>query len=212
MTFKPIVSGPFTVLPRLSSRHRGAGFSSTELSTGDPRRAGPCQPPAFTWLLGLGIMLGAMGLAAAPAEKSERPSSSVELATRANAGDPWAQLNLGAAYDNGLGGFPLDPVLAVAWYRRAAESGLAEAQFNLAHCLATGNGTPRNDAEALEWMLRAAGQGLASAQFLAGVMLLEGIGGRGDRAQALPWLERAAANGNTDARTLLERLRRETVE
>lgn len=166
----------------------------------------------MAWILGLGLLLGAIGHAADPAEAGGGPVSGAELMARANAGDPWAQLNLGAAYDNGLAGFPLDPLLAVAWYRRAAESGLAEAQFNLAHCLATGNGTARNDAEALDWMLRAAGQGLASAEFLAGVMLLEGIGGPVDRRQALPWLERAAANGNTDARALLERLRREPVD
>ena len=65
------------------------------------------------------------------------------------------------------------------------EAGLAEAQFNLAHCLATGNGTPRNDAEELTWMLSAAGQGLASAQYLAGVMLAEGVGGAPDRIWAV---------------------------
>ena len=50
----------------------------------------------------------------------------------AASGDPWAQLNLGAAYDHGLAGITRDPALAVLWYRRAAEAGLAEAQFNLA--------------------------------------------------------------------------------
>ena len=152
------------------------------------------------------LVLGATGRAAPP------PTDAAQLIARANAGDAWAQLNLGAAYDNGLAGLPPDPVRAVAWYRRAAESGLAEAQFNLAHCLVTGNGMQRNDPEALAWMLRAADQGLASAQFLAGVMLLEGVGTAPDRERALPWLERAATNGNTDARSLLERLHREPAE
>ena len=212
MNYRVIVSGSSAMMWSWAPRHRGGDFSSTELSTGKRRRAGRCRRWVVVRLLGLGLMLGAMAPVAAPAEDRDKPNSGAELAARANAGDPWAQLNLGAAYDQGMGGFPLDPVLAVAWYRRAAESGLAEAQFNLAHCLATGNGTARNDAEALDWMLRAAGQGLASAEFLAGVMLLEGIGGPVDRRQALPWLERAAANGNTDARALLERLRREPVD
>jgi TPR repeat protein len=133
------------------------------------------------------------------------PIDQASLVSRAEAGEPWAQLNLGAAYDHGIGGFPLDPVRAVAWYRAAAAAGLAEAQFNLAHCLATGNGVARSDPEALVWMLRAAEQGLASAQYLAGVMYLEGIGTAPDRARARDWLERAADGGNLDAAALLQR-------
>jgi hypothetical protein len=128
-----------------------------------------------------------------------RAAEARQLVAQAEAGDPWAQLNLGAAFDHGMGGFPLDPVRAVTWYRRAAETGLAQAQFNLAHCLATGNGVTRNDAEALEWMLRAAEQDLASAQYLAGVMLAEGMGASADRERAMTWLQRAADNGNLDA-------------
>jgi len=131
------------------------------------------------------------------------------LLAKAEAGDPWAQLNLGAAFDHGLAGFPLDPVRGVLWYRRAAEAGLAEAQFNLAHCLATGNGTARDDVAALRWMLRAAEQGLPSAQFLAGVMYAEGIGGAADRDQASAWLRRAADNGHLDAASLLQGLQRD---
>ncbi len=185
----------------------GGRFSSTELSTGIRGSSRWRATRSAGWALVL-LFAACMAHAAEPAT-AVGPE---QLIARANAGDAWSQLNLGAAYDHGLGGFPLDPVRAVAWYRRAAESGLAEAQFNLAHCLVTGNGTRRNDREALAWMLRAAEQGLASAQFLAGVMLLEGLGEAPDRARALPWLERAAANGNTDAQALLERVRRQAAD
>lgn len=164
---------------------------STKLSTGIRVLRG-------AWF---GLLLAATtGLAAVTA-------ADAGLAARAEAGDPWAQLNLGAAYDNGLAGYPLDPVRAVAWYRAAAEAGLAEAQFNLAHCLVTGNGVQRNDSEGLRWMLRAAQQGLASAQFLAGVMFAEGVGTTIDREQALVWLQRAADGGNLDAAALLAKMR-----
>jgi len=129
-----------------------------------------------------------------------------DLLASAQAGDPWAQLNLGAAFDRGMAGLPLDPVRAVVWYRRAAEAGLAEAQFNLAHSLATGSGVPRDDAEGLHWMQRAAAQDLPSAQYLTGVMYAEGLGTAPDIAQAIAWLERAASNGNDDAARLLLRL------
>ena len=126
---------------------------------------------------------------------------------RAESGDSWAQLNLGAAFDHGLAGLPHDPARAVLWYRRAAVAGLAEAQFNLAHCLATGSGTARNDIEAFSWMLKAAEQGLSSAQFLAGVMLAEGIGTLADPGRAQTWLQRAADGGNKDAPVLLRRMK-----
>ncbi len=154
-----------------------------------------------------GLVLLLCSLCASGPVAGAAPVSAADLIARAQAGSAWDQLNLGAAYDHGRAGFPLDPVRAVAWYRRAAEAGLAEAQFNLAHCLTTGNGTPRDDAEALAWMLKAAAQDLTSAQYLAGVMLLEGIGGAADRERAMDWLERAAVNGNSDAASLLRRLR-----
>jgi len=182
---------------------------STKLSTG------LCAHRRAFWPVVAGCLFGAFSFmfsatvavadppAAQHGDAATRPHG---LLARARAGDPWAQLNLGAAFDHGAGGFPLDPVQAVAWYRRAAEAGLAEAQFNLAHCLATGNGAPRDDAKALRWMLLAAEQDLASAQYLAGVMLAEGMGTTKDTRRAILWLERAVANGNADAALLLRHL------
>ena len=183
----------------------------TELSTGLQRRLPAVHRALSGLLLGAAIGLVAPVSAQVPGPPG-RPVEPKALAERAAAGDPWAQLNLGAAYDNGLTGYPLDPVLAVGWYRRAAEAGLAEAQFNLAHCLVTGNGTTRDDGQAFGWMLRAAEQGLASAQYLAGVMLIEGIGTDVDRGRASIWLRRAADNGNLDAASMLQRLQAESGE
>lgn len=144
--------------------------------------------------------------AGAPLPPAAAPVVRDDLLARAEAGDPWAQLNAGAAFDHGLAGLPPDPVRAVLWYRRAAEAGLAEAQFNLAHCLATGSGTARDDAAALHWMLRAAEQGLPDAQFLAGVMYAQGVGAGADPDRARAWLRRAADNGSLDAASLLQRM------
>jgi hypothetical protein len=47
---------------------------------------------------------------------------------RAKGGDADAQFNLGVMYDNGEG-VPEDDAEAVKWYRRAAEQGFAEAQY-----------------------------------------------------------------------------------
>jgi len=132
--------------------------------------------------------------------------SLAQLQAQAREGDPWAQLNLGAAYDHGLSGLAPDPVKAVHWYRQAAEQGLDKAQFNLAHCLATGHGVPQDYAEARLWMRRAAQQGMADAQFLMGVMLLAGLGGRSAVDEGRAWLQRAAMGGNADAIDYLKNL------
>ena len=140
-----------------------------------------------------------MGCAVLPLPAAPAGESLPLLREQAAAGDPWAQLNLGAAYDNGLQGLPADAVQAVRWYRAAAEQGLAEAQFNLAHCLATGHGTARDYVTARTWMRRAALQGVADAQFLLGVMLDQGMGGDKDADIARDWLQQAAGQGHAQA-------------
>lgn len=135
-----------------------------------------------------------------------REPAFAELQRAAEAGDAWAQLNLGAAYDHGLAGVPRDPSLALQWYRKAAEQGLAKAQFNLAHCLVVGCDGTVDARQARIWMRRAAEQDMADAQFLLGVMLAEGLGGDADRVQARHWLEKAAVRGQADASEYLSKI------
>ncbi|MBQ4479124.1 MAG: sel1 repeat family protein [Victivallales bacterium] len=53
---------------------------------------------------------------------------------------------------------------AVKWFRKAAGQGLAEAQYNLGVCYATGLGVEQDYAEAVKWFRKAAEQGNAGAQ------------------------------------------------
>lgn len=122
-----------------------------------------------------------------------------ELQRKAVAGDAWAQLNLGAAYDHGQLGLQPDPVIAVGWYRKAALQGVVEAEFNLAHCLATGHGVTQDYAKARHWMAKAASQGLADAQFLLAVMLDQGLGGDSDPVGVAHWLGLAQKQGHAEA-------------
>lgn len=128
------------------------------------------------------------------------------LMQKAEQGEAWAQLNLGAAYDNGMDGLPQNPQKALEWYRKSAEQGVAEAQFNLAHCLATGRGTEMDYQESYVWMQKAAQQQIPEAQFLLGVMYHEGLGIKANAMQAKMWLQRAAKQGYPDAIELLKRL------
>ena len=61
-------------------------------------------------------------------------------------------------------GVPQNYVQAARWYRKAAEQGLAAAQYNLGVMYAEGNGVPQDYAEAVKWNSRAAEQGAAIAQ------------------------------------------------
>jgi uncharacterized protein len=62
------------------------------------------------------------------------------------------------------------------WYRKAADQGNANAQFNLGKMYDDGDGVPQDHAEALKWYLKAADQGNASAQFNLGKMYDNGQG------------------------------------
>ena len=93
-----------------------------------------------------------------------------------------------AAYGKG------DYAAAVSWYRKAAEQGYADAQFNLGVMYAKGAGVPQDYAMALPWYRKAADQGVASAQLGLGLMYAAGGGGvPRDYTQAHMWLNLAAA-------------------
>ncbi|MGD2119923.1 MAG: tetratricopeptide repeat protein [Chromatiales bacterium] len=129
-----------------------------------------------------------------------------DLQARAQQGSPWAQLNLGAAYEHGMAGLSVDAKKAIYWYEKAAQQGLGKAQFNYAHCLATGFGTERDLVAARAWMQKAAENRIADAQFLLAVMLAEGHGGPADLANARRWLSQAVAQGHRDAHDYLQAL------
>lgn len=122
------------------------------------------------------------------------------LRSQAAAGDVTAQLNLGAAYDHGLG-VERNIEQALRWYQKAAEQGLAEAQFNLAHLLVEAEINPT---AAAEWMAKAATQGMLDAQFLMGVIFAEGLGVEQNLQQAEKWLDKAIDQGHAEAQNYRE--------
>ena len=61
-------------------------------------------------------------------------------------------------------GVAKDKAEAVTWYRHAAYSRHAEAQYNLARCYATGDGVAKDEEDAVSWYRSAADQGHAEAK------------------------------------------------
>jgi TPR repeat protein len=58
----------------------------------------------------------------------------------------------------------MDPAEAARWYRKAAEQGLAEAQFNLGLRYYKGEGVRKSRTMALKWFRKAAAQGHPTAK------------------------------------------------
>ena len=95
---------------------------------------------------------------------------------------------------------------AVKWYRKAAEQGYAQAQFDLGCCYAAGLGVAEDEAESVKWWRKAAEQGNVTAQFILGVCYDNGEGVAQDKAEAVKWYRKAAEQGHEKAKAALKRL------
>jgi TPR repeat protein len=84
-------------------------------------------------------------------------------------------------------------------YRRAAETGNAEAQLQLGILYYQGKGVARNLAEAARWYRKAADQGNAYAQSNLGALYHQGDGVTKDFLEAAKWLQKAAKQGEARA-------------
>ena len=95
------------------------------------------------------VVLAAILVALAPgvwvhARQELTPAAVAETHARAGHGDADAQYELGIMYAEGRG-VPQNDAVAFAWYRQAAEQGVAEAQFNV------GLGAPRSGEQGRGW-------------------------------------------------------------
>src|SRR6476646_10144911 len=88
-----------------------------------------------------------------------------------------------------------DYATAVAIWRPLAESGDADAAFNLGQAYRLGRGVTLNLSAAQSWFQRAAQTGHVDAQTTLGLLLFQ----NGDQAQGLKWLKAAAVQGEPRA-------------
>ncbi|MBQ3351780.1 MAG: sel1 repeat family protein [Thermoguttaceae bacterium] len=80
------------------------------------------------------------------------------------------------------------------------------AQFNLASCYYTGQGTPQNKEEAVKWWHKAAEQGHVKAQFNLGQAYSNGDGVDLNIEEAVKWYRKAAEQGEDAAIEILKTL------
>lgn len=137
------------------------------------------------------------------AQESQVDESVFYSTIRAN-----AMAYLGVCYQYGDGVEP-DAQIAFEWYRKAAESGNAFAQYMMGEYYHEGtDGVVEPDAQtAFEWYKKAAENGNAFAQSMMGEYYHEGTDGmvEPDAQTAFEWYRKAAENGNAFAQYWLAR-------
>ncbi|MBW6487288.1 MAG: sel1 repeat family protein [Syntrophobacterales bacterium] len=108
----------------------------------------------------------------------------------------------GSHYQKGIKNYrPEDAAAAVRELLPLAESGRADAQFNLGSLYYQGWGLPQDYQEAVRWFRKAAEQRHLHAQATLGTIYAEGVQGviAKDYPQALMWFIFAAAQGDAEA-------------
>ena len=89
---------------------------------------------------------------------------------------------------------------AARWYRKAADQGDANAQYNLGLSYANGRGAKQDFGEAARLYRKAADQGYANAHFNLSAKYANGQGVKQDFGKAERWLRKAAYQGNENAK------------
>ena len=112
-----------------------------------------------------------------------------------------------AGFDNQGDGVEEDSGKSANWYRKAADSGSKEAQYNLGICYATGNGVERDISQAVIWIRKAAEQGLNIAHANLAMRYRNGEGVLQDDQKACVHFLIAGALGYPDTSLFVDELR-----
>jgi TPR repeat protein len=135
----------------------------------------------------------ATALAAALLPASAQTGIDPALLSKATAGDPAAQVQIGESYAAGYG-VAHDLNQAAEWYRKAAGKKDLSAELHLAALYRDGGkGFARDMAQAAAWYRKAAEQGDATAQATLGLLYSLGQGVAKSDVEAYFWLDLAAS-------------------
>ena len=115
------------------------------------------------------LLIAGLALLAEPVKKDP-------LREKAAAGDAESAFYLGNEYFYGENRSP-NYTLAAYWFRKAAEKGIPEAQYNYGSCLEAGRGVEKNLSDAFSWYRKAADQDFDPASFRVAMLYLSGVTG-----------------------------------
>jgi len=131
-----------------------------------------------------------------------------QMLAKAEAGDANAQFRIAVWHIEGkMEADEADTMQAAQWFRRAADQGHRDAQYNLGVLYSAGKGVPKDYPLCLKWLRMAAEQNCPDAQFLLGKFLARGKAGKTGEAEAFRWLELAAEQGNDEAKQMISALK-----
>ena len=119
-----------------------------------------------------------------------------------------AEKTIGLNYYYGRNGFKQNYFKAVYCFRKAAERGNLNAQFDLGYAYYYGRGVKQNYSKAVYWFRKAAEQENACGQVHLGSAYYLGRGVKQSYSKAVYWFKKAADQGNANARTLLNKIER----
>jgi hypothetical protein len=126
--------------------------------------------------------------------------------SKANAGDPSAQYDMGLRCADGEG-VPQNFADAMAWFVKAASSGNANAQWKLGLGYLNGIGVPHDESQAVTWFKRAANNGDTRAQTALSDLYFRGRGVHTDYVRAYTWASIAARSRGNDSNYRLNAIR-----
>ncbi len=145
---------------------------------------------------------GADAAAAAPVDPNNRvaqwsaafakPDAEAALRTAADQGDTRSMMGVAYLHQD-ASDKRFDPVLAFTYFKRAAEAGSAEGQFELAKSYEKGVGVAPDPAQALHWYEESAKQGFPDALNDMGFLYFQGeLGLPKDAAKGIDYFRQAA--------------------
>lgn len=155
----------------------------------------------YAFMISLGLAVASVIPAMAATKKTDLEA----LTTKAQAGDPQAQYDLGMVYDMGQE-VNRDLEVALGWFLKAANQGHAEAQFTTGQCYFYGDGIAKDKALGAKWYSEAAMQDHTQAIYALGECYFLGEGVERDHAESLKWFSKAAAKGEKGAKFRIARI------
>lgn len=126
-------------------------------------------------------------------------TAGLDLETAAAKGDAVAAFEMGRRLAEGSNGQAKDAPAAADWYLKAAEAGLAVAQYRIGSLYERGDGVQRDLAAAQGWYEKASAQGNARATHNLAVLMSEGATGDPDYVRAAQFFTQAANLGVADS-------------
>jgi hypothetical protein len=128
------------------------------------------------------------------------------LIREANAGDPFAQHELGLRYLTG-DGVVADTTAGSMWIKKAADKDLTAARYNYGILLLNGWGTDWDPFSAFKYFQKAADDGMAQAQYVVGLFYTDNLVVKKNWSKAYGWVKKASDKDYQPAQATLLELR-----